>query len=195
MTNYHYANGYSILTYLECPVLLVQEYILIFLVLKYLKKINTSSVLVAALYFAISSCFALQIVPKVVLTFLAVSYPLNSMKASFNRKFPHMYTDNCWVILRSIAGVHTDLCIEQDRSITGDSSSQERRYSVTDDLVYICFHEPEWVIDVEWNKHWFSILDNTSYVRILMKRRTRTRIFRLQRGYSRYGWIRRTCCS
>lgn len=95
MTNYHYANGYSILTYLECPVLLVQEYILIFLVLKYLKKINTSSVLVAALYFAISSCFALQIVPKVVLTFLAVSYPLNSMKASFNRKFPHMYTDNC----------------------------------------------------------------------------------------------------
>lgn len=71
MTNYHYANGYSILTYLECPVLLVQEYILIFLVLKYLKKINTSSVLVAALYFAISSCFALQIVPKVVLTFLA----------------------------------------------------------------------------------------------------------------------------
>lgn len=71
MTNYNYTNGYSVLSYLEYPVILVQEYILIFLVLKYLKKINTLSILLAVLYFAISICFALQIIPKVVLTILA----------------------------------------------------------------------------------------------------------------------------
>ena len=71
MTSYNYTNGYSVLSYLEYPVILLQEYILIFLVLKYLKKINTFSVLAAVFYFAISTCFALQIIPKVVLTFLA----------------------------------------------------------------------------------------------------------------------------
>ncbi|XP_076248772.1 solute carrier family 66 member 3 isoform X2 [Calliopsis andreniformis] len=70
MTSYNYANGYSILSYLEYPVILLQEYILIFLVLKYLNKINTFSILVTLLYFAISTCFVLQIIPKVVLTFL-----------------------------------------------------------------------------------------------------------------------------
>lgn len=73
MTSYNYTNGYSVLSYLEYPVILLQEYVLIFLVLKYLKKINIFSALAAVFYFAISTCFALQIIPKVVLTFLAVS--------------------------------------------------------------------------------------------------------------------------
>ncbi|XP_076622960.1 solute carrier family 66 member 3 isoform X1 [Colletes latitarsis] len=71
ITSYNYTNGYSILSYLEYPIILFQEYILIFLVLKYLNKINLFSILVTVFYFAISACFALQIIPKRVLTFLA----------------------------------------------------------------------------------------------------------------------------
>lgn len=71
MTSYNYTNGYSVLSYLEYPVILVQEYVLIFLVLKYSNKINTFSILLAVLYFATSACFVLQIIPKVALTILA----------------------------------------------------------------------------------------------------------------------------
>ncbi|KZC04677.1 PREDICTED: mannose-P-dolichol utilization defect 1 protein [Dufourea novaeangliae] len=71
MTSYNYTNGYSVLSYLEYPVILLQEYILIFLVLKYLNKINTFSILATVLYFVISVSFALEIIPRIVLTFLA----------------------------------------------------------------------------------------------------------------------------
>jgi len=71
MTSYNYTNGYSLLSYLEYPIILIQEYILIFFVLKYLKKINIWSFLSAITYFALSSCLLLGIVPKIVLTFLA----------------------------------------------------------------------------------------------------------------------------
>lgn len=73
MASYNFTNGYSILSYLEYPVILLQEYILIFLVLKYLNKINMFSILVSVLYIAISISFAMQLIPKVVLTILAVS--------------------------------------------------------------------------------------------------------------------------
>ena len=72
MTSYNYTNGYSLLSYLEYPIILVQEYILIFFVLKYLSRINMWSFLYAMIYFALSSCLLLGIVPKVILTLLAV---------------------------------------------------------------------------------------------------------------------------
>lgn len=71
MTSYNYTNGYSMLSYLEYPIILTQEYILIFLVLKYLNRINTWSFLCAVIYFALSACLLLEIVPKIVLTLLA----------------------------------------------------------------------------------------------------------------------------
>ncbi|XP_011866467.1 PREDICTED: PQ-loop repeat-containing protein 3 [Vollenhovia emeryi] len=71
MTSYNYANGYSLLSYLEYPIILVQEYILIFFVLKYLKRINMWSLLGATVYFTLSSCLLLGFVPKIVLTLLA----------------------------------------------------------------------------------------------------------------------------
>lgn len=71
MTSYNYTNGYSLLSYLEYPIILVQEYVLIFLVLKYLSKINTWSLLGAIIYFALSSCLLLGIAPKILLTLLA----------------------------------------------------------------------------------------------------------------------------
>ncbi|XP_018046994.1 PREDICTED: PQ-loop repeat-containing protein 3 [Atta colombica] len=71
MTSYNYTNGYSLLSYLEYPIILVQEYILIFFVLKYLSRINMWSFLCTMIYFALSSCLLLGIVPKVILTLLA----------------------------------------------------------------------------------------------------------------------------
>ncbi|CAL1686516.1 unnamed protein product [Lasius platythorax] len=71
MTSYNYTNGYSVLSYLEYPIILTQEYILIFLVLKYLNRINVWSFLCAVVYFALSACLLLEIVPKIVLTLLA----------------------------------------------------------------------------------------------------------------------------
>lgn len=73
MTSYNYTNGYAVLSYMEYPIILIQEYILIFLVLKYLNKINISAFVYAIIYFTLSSCLLLEIMPKVVLTFLAVS--------------------------------------------------------------------------------------------------------------------------
>lgn len=72
MTSYNYTNGYSLLSYLEYPIILVQEYILIFFVLKYLKRINMWSFLGAIIYFVLSSCLLLGFIPKIVLTMLAV---------------------------------------------------------------------------------------------------------------------------
>ncbi|XP_032690221.1 solute carrier family 66 member 3 [Odontomachus brunneus] len=71
MTSYNYTNGYAVLSYMEYPIILIQEYILIFLVLKYLNKINMSTFVYTIIYFTLSSCLLLEIVPKVVLTFLA----------------------------------------------------------------------------------------------------------------------------
>ncbi|XP_024877287.1 PQ-loop repeat-containing protein 3 [Temnothorax curvispinosus] len=71
MTSYNYTNGYSLLSYLEYPIILAQEYILIFFVLKYLNRINMWSFLGAIVYFTLSSCLLLGIVPKIVLTLLA----------------------------------------------------------------------------------------------------------------------------
>ncbi|XP_054012787.1 solute carrier family 66 member 3 [Hylaeus anthracinus] len=71
MTSYNYTNGYSFLSYMEYPVILFQEYIMFFLVLKYLNKINLVAALSAVLYFTITICFALRVIPAGVLTFLA----------------------------------------------------------------------------------------------------------------------------
>ncbi|KAL0113719.1 hypothetical protein PUN28_012683 [Cardiocondyla obscurior] len=49
----------------------MQEYILIFFVLKYLKRINMWSFLCAIIYFILSSCLMLEIIPKTALMFLA----------------------------------------------------------------------------------------------------------------------------
>lgn len=70
MASYNYVNNYSLLLYLEYPIILVQDYILMSLVLIYSNKINLWSFLIAVIYIAISSCFLLEIIPKAILTLL-----------------------------------------------------------------------------------------------------------------------------
>jgi len=69
-TCYNYVNDYALLNYLEYPIIIVQEYILIFLVLKYKNALNTRTYSLTALYFAIAVGFLSKVIPPPVLTFI-----------------------------------------------------------------------------------------------------------------------------
>ncbi|XP_076764583.1 solute carrier family 66 member 3 [Xylocopa sonorina] len=105
MTSYNYTNGYSILSYLEYPIILLQEYVLIFLVLKYLNKLHRFSILGLILYCTISISFAMQLIPKVVLTILAplctpisVSSKVIQLLAIFRAKNAESVSPVTWFI-------------------------------------------------------------------------------------------------
>lgn len=72
-TCYNYCNGYALLSYLEYPIILVQEIILIFLVLKYVALLGTKSFACFGLYIAITGAFLCGLLPKTILAVLAVS--------------------------------------------------------------------------------------------------------------------------
>lgn len=74
MMCYNYCNGYSLMSYLEYPVLLVQEYILIFLVLKYKRKLGKDAYIAAAGYFFITALCLTKILPVFLLAMLVVSF-------------------------------------------------------------------------------------------------------------------------
>ncbi|KAJ8924657.1 hypothetical protein NQ315_000808 [Exocentrus adspersus] len=70
MTSYNYRNGYAILTYLEYPIILIQEYILVMCVLHYKSMLNIGTLIGAGIYFSIAASFIFGIVPLGLLTFL-----------------------------------------------------------------------------------------------------------------------------
>lgn len=73
MMLYNYCYGYSLLSYMEYPVLLIQEYILILLVLKYQRQLNQRTFAYGGGYIVIVLLFAYQILPKFLLALLVVS--------------------------------------------------------------------------------------------------------------------------
>lgn len=73
MALYNYTYQYSLLSYLEYPILLVQEYILVALVFKYKKMFNQNSVASVGAYWAIVLLFAYQICPRFILSMAVVS--------------------------------------------------------------------------------------------------------------------------
>lgn len=70
MTSYNYRNGYPILTYLEYPIILAQELILILLVLKYKGYLNIYSFIGSSIYFSVAASFLIGLVPLGLLSFL-----------------------------------------------------------------------------------------------------------------------------
>ncbi|KAL1517261.1 hypothetical protein ABEB36_001048 [Hypothenemus hampei] len=70
MMSYNFRNGYAILSYLEYPIILIQELILIFLVLKYKNLLNIYSLLGSGVYVSLAGGFLLGIVPLGLLAFL-----------------------------------------------------------------------------------------------------------------------------
>lgn len=73
MMSYNYCNRYSILSYMEYPILLFQEYILIYLVLKYKRQLNSNAYKFAGAYFFALSLFLTNIIPTFILAMLVVS--------------------------------------------------------------------------------------------------------------------------
>lgn len=73
MFSYNFRNGYAILSYMEYPIILVQEYFLILFVIYYKGLLNATCLIGAAIYFLIAASFLLGTVPLGAIAFLVVS--------------------------------------------------------------------------------------------------------------------------
>lgn len=73
MMMYNYCYGYAFLSYLEYPVLLLQEYVLIYLVLKYKRLLANNAYAITGAYFAAVLLFGYHILPKFLLAILVVN--------------------------------------------------------------------------------------------------------------------------
>ncbi|KAH8286956.1 hypothetical protein KR018_012290 [Drosophila ironensis] len=70
MLSYNYTSGYDFLSYMEYPVLLLQEYALIFYAFKYQDLLGTKTQVVAVLYAIVVTLVYLKLFPIIILTFL-----------------------------------------------------------------------------------------------------------------------------
>ncbi|CAH1963948.1 unnamed protein product [Acanthoscelides obtectus] len=70
MMSYNYRNGYAILSYLEYPIILIQEIILICIVLYYKDLLNMTSLIISMLYVTTLVSFLSGITPLGLLAFL-----------------------------------------------------------------------------------------------------------------------------
>lgn len=78
MMSYNYRNGYALLSYLEYPIILIQEIVLIFCVLYFKQLLNIASLVGTTFYISIAFAFISGIVPLGMLAFLVVSkYHIN----------------------------------------------------------------------------------------------------------------------
>lgn len=70
---YNFTNRYAFLSYMEYPILLIQEYVLVYVVLKYSNMLNKPAFIWSGIYVAIFTGFATGIIPSSVLMMLVVS--------------------------------------------------------------------------------------------------------------------------
>lgn len=108
MMLYNYTYAYSLLSYLEYPILLVQEYVLVALVLKYKNMLNQNSFISIGAYFAVVLLFAYQICPRFLLAMAVVS--INELKLELKIIF------NKFVMLKILAILHTNWSYQQSNS-------------------------------------------------------------------------------
>lgn len=73
MLSYNYTSGYDFLSYMEYPVLLLQEYALIFYAFKYQDLLGKKTQVIAVLYSIVVTLVYLRLFPIIILTFLVVS--------------------------------------------------------------------------------------------------------------------------
>lgn len=74
MSLYNFTNGYSIMTYMEYVIILLQVYVLFYYVLLYNRMLNQPVVhITTGIYFTLLCAFAIELLPKDILSFLVVS--------------------------------------------------------------------------------------------------------------------------
>ncbi|XP_058459487.1 solute carrier family 66 member 3 [Malaya genurostris] len=67
---YNFTNRYAFLSYMEYPILLIQEYVLVYVVLKYKNMLSQTSFMLSAVYLAVFVGFATEVIPGSVLMML-----------------------------------------------------------------------------------------------------------------------------
>ncbi|KAF7993774.1 hypothetical protein HCN44_010369 [Aphidius gifuensis] len=70
MTSYNYINQYSLLSYMEYPVILFEQMIFLYFVLKCDDRIDAFAVVAAFCYLLFTVCLITERIPAIVLTFL-----------------------------------------------------------------------------------------------------------------------------
>lgn len=71
MTLYSYTNNYSIMTYLEYPIILLQVYVMFYYVLKYKNMLALSAVPISAILYSVTiAAFVTGTIPKGILSYL-----------------------------------------------------------------------------------------------------------------------------
>ncbi|CAH0382821.1 unnamed protein product [Bemisia tabaci] len=89
---YNYVNGYALLSYLEYPIILLQEIVLIALVLNYSNKLNRSTFFLSLVYFSYLIGFATGIFPpKILMLIIPLCTPVSLSSKSIQ----------LWEILRT----------------------------------------------------------------------------------------------
>lgn len=73
LLTYNYCSGYYFLTYLEYPLILAQQSILFYYVLKFKNLLTVETVLLSMLLYLTIFLFMTEILPKIVLNYLIVS--------------------------------------------------------------------------------------------------------------------------
>lgn len=74
MFSYNFRNGYALLSYMEYPIILIQELVLVYCVIYYKNLLGAKSVVGAGIYFTIAGGFLLGALPREFLTFLVVCF-------------------------------------------------------------------------------------------------------------------------
>lgn len=73
LLTYNYCYGYPILMYLEYPLILIQQSILFYFVLKYKNLLVTETVLLSILVYLTMALFMIEVLPKTILEYVIVS--------------------------------------------------------------------------------------------------------------------------
>lgn len=74
MTLYNFTNHYSLMTYLEYPIILFQIFVMLYYALLYKRMVNIYLVPLAAMvYVAIVLSFVTELLPSEILSYLVVS--------------------------------------------------------------------------------------------------------------------------
>ncbi|XP_031620036.1 solute carrier family 66 member 3-like [Contarinia nasturtii] len=95
---YNYCHGYSILMYLECPLILFQDSILLYFVLKHNNLLKIDVILLSFLACFIIFMFMVGILPKIILEYIIVICPALNLISRFSQVFKIVQLKNAGAV-------------------------------------------------------------------------------------------------
>lgn len=92
MLSYNYSRGYDFLSYMEYPILLLQEYVLIYYTFFYQNLLGVRTQIVAVLYAVVATLIYFKLFPLLILTFLVVRFRLLEIRLIFSDSLQNILT-------------------------------------------------------------------------------------------------------